>query len=239
VRLRFAPAPGEHFYLPLSDLRNYLERIRTTAPLCVLDYGAGPSPYRTLLPNADYRRADYVPSPGLAYLVDGDSLVPERDGLFDLIISTQVAEHVSNPDSYFKEAFRLLRPGGRFVVTTHGIWPDHGTPYDFQRWTAAGLARDLARAGFVNLKSAKLTAGHRAQLFLALDELAAISGARTWLRRHAASAMHRIFLRLRPWLHRKIDAHWLQLRVVELGADPTAGPPFYIGIAVDAERPAG
>jgi SAM-dependent methyltransferase len=239
VRLRFAPAPGEHFYLPLSDLRRFLERSRTAEPLRVLDYGAGPSPYRSLFPNADYRRADYVPSPGLAYIVDADSRVTERDGLFDLVLSTQVAEHLSNPECYFKEAFRLLRPGGRIVVTTHGIWPDHGTPYDFQRWTSAGLARDLARAGFTQLKSFKLTAGHRAHLFLALDELAGVSGARTWLRTQLIRPFHRTFLWLRPWLHRKIDALWPQLRVVELGGDPTSGPPFYIGIAVEAERPMG
>jgi SAM-dependent methyltransferase len=203
----------------------------------MLDYGAGPSPYRSLFPNADYRRADYVPSPGIDYLVYGESRVPECDGVFDLILSTQVAEHVANPASYFREAFRLLRPGGRLLLTTHGVWPDHGTPYDFQRWTAAGLARDLTQTGFVNLRASKLTAGHRAHLFLALDALAAIGGGRTWLRRAGARLMQKALHFARPSLHRRIDALWPQLRIADLGGDPSSGPPFYLLVAFLAERP--
>ena len=237
VRLRLSPAPGEHHYLVLSDLRNYLERVHTADRLAVIDFGAGASPYRSLFPNADYRRADFVPSPGLHYIVDGDSRVPENDGVFDLVLSTQVAEHVANPMSYFREAFRLLRPGGRLVVTTHGIWPDHGTPYDFQRWTAAGLVRDIAQAGFVNLKSSKLTAGYRGYLFLALDALASVGGGRTWWRRRGASLMQKLLRASRPWLHRRIDSLWPALRIAELGSNPNGGPPFYILVAVEAQRP--
>ncbi|MBI4623787.1 MAG: methyltransferase domain-containing protein [Verrucomicrobia bacterium] len=230
------PAPGDHHYLVLSDLRNYLGRFRTDTDIRLLDYGSGPSPYRSLFPNSDYRRADYVPSPGLAYVVDDDSRVPERDGLFDLVLSTQVAEHVANPACYFREALRLLRPGGRFVVTTHGVWPDHGTPYDFQRWTAAGLARDVAHAGFVNLRSAKLTAGFRAYAFLTLDALSMLGGGRTRLRRLAGSALQKALRFARPSLHRRIDSRWPKLRITDLD-DPNSGPSFYILLALEARRP--
>lgn len=237
VRLRVNPCPGEQHYLVLSDLKDYVARFATREPRRVLDYGAGPSPYRPLFPNCDYRRADYVATPGLAYVVDENSRVAEQDGFFDLVLSTQVAEHVANPAAYFREAFRLLRPGGRFVVTTHGVWPDHGTPYDFQRWTAAGLVRDLRQAGFVQIEAAKLTAGHRGSLFILLDALAEIRGGRTRLRRIAGRMLQRGLRATLGWVHRRIDASWPHLRIADLGDDPCSGPPFYILVAAHAQRP--
>ena len=41
-----------------------------------------------------------------------------RDETFDLIISTEVIEHLENPRSVFREFNRLLRPGGEVIVTT-------------------------------------------------------------------------------------------------------------------------
>ncbi len=37
---------------------------------------------------------------------------------FDLIICTEVLEHLVNPKNLFQEAKRLLRPGGYFLITT-------------------------------------------------------------------------------------------------------------------------
>lgn len=40
------------------------------------------------------------------------------DNTFDMIISFQVIEHVSNPEIFLKEICRMLKPNGKFFITT-------------------------------------------------------------------------------------------------------------------------
>jgi SAM-dependent methyltransferase len=61
------------------------------------------------------------------------------DGSFDVVFSNSVVEHVAEVDSYVSEAFRVLRPGGWFILTSDnrvypreghtGVWFGHWLPY--------------------------------------------------------------------------------------------------------------
>lgn len=63
-----------------------------------------------------------------------------RDEEFDYVISDQVLEHVEgNPQAVFDESYRLLKPGGIVVHATVFIWPVHGYPSDYWRFTPDGL----------------------------------------------------------------------------------------------------
>jgi SAM-dependent methyltransferase len=59
-----------------------------------------------------------------------------------------VLEHVLNPAQYLTEAYRVLRPGGHLVMSTHGVWMYHPQPTDLWRWTSSGLIRQSEAAGF-------------------------------------------------------------------------------------------
>ena len=52
--------------------------------------------------------------------------LPLPDHSVDLIMSRSVFEHLSDPQSVYKEFFRVLRPGGRVVFLTANMW-DYGT----------------------------------------------------------------------------------------------------------------
>jgi SAM-dependent methyltransferase len=50
-----------------------------------------------------------------------------RDASFDLVISSDIFEHVRRPMAAFAEIFRVLRPGGRHIFTVPLRWPLPGT----------------------------------------------------------------------------------------------------------------
>jgi SAM-dependent methyltransferase len=215
LRERLNPLPGESTYLSLSDLRLAVEKIKTERAISILDYGCGGSPYRSLFPNAVYRRADFLHTEGdpLDYILAEDSAVAEADETFDLIVSTQVLEHVGNPKSYLAECFRLLKPGGRLYLTTHGSYPDHACPDDFWRWTGDGLAREISAAGFSRIEVEKVTTGPRAffqemeiSLHLLRAPKATCFGA-------ALSVLRKLYPRLQPWVHRMCDRYFAGSRV--------------------------
>ncbi len=235
LRQRLDPRPGDRFYLHLSDLRLALEEHRTDAPLRVLDYGAGGSPYRSLFPNADYRRADFAAVGKLDYTLGEDSRIDERDGTFDLILSTQVAEHLLQPETYFAECHRLLKPGGRLICSTHGTFEEHGCPYDYQRWTAAGLENLLRGRGFEVDRVAKLTTGPRAVLFLLDQNLGSIRLPATTLWGAATRLVYGLHTRARALIHRQADRHYAAYRNVHAAGGEH---PFYICLLASARKAA-
>lgn len=234
VRERQRPEPGDSAYLLLSDLRIAIERLRIEGRVRVLDYGCGGSPYRDLFLEADYRRADTPAMGALDYLLDGTWAVREEDGRFDVVLSTQVLEHVSQPQAYLREANRLLRSGGWLVCSTHGSFPDHGCPDDYHRWTADGLVQELRGAGFEATEAVKVTTDGRA-LFFMLDTFVASLGAS---RRTAFGwvlwVLRRLVVTRRASMHRLVDRHFPGCRVVPANE----GARLYVGLACRARKTA-
>jgi SAM-dependent methyltransferase len=73
-------------------------------------------------------------------------VVPHKQ--FDFIVAEQVLEHVKYPYRAVRNVHRMLRSGGRFLVTTPFLIQIHGVPMDFTRWTPDGLRYLLEEGGF-------------------------------------------------------------------------------------------
>jgi SAM-dependent methyltransferase len=183
IRSRWSPESSDDDYLVLRDLRDYLDGYRTDDSIRVLDFGAGLSPYRALFPNADYQRADIAGTPGVNFSVSDDGTTNAPNASFDLVLSTQVAEHLPDAGTYFREVYRVLKPEGQLVLTTHGIWEDHPTPGDYQRWTGDGLRRDLERSGLAVKEIVRLSCGWRAFASLGCQLLDRSAHRSVWVRR--------------------------------------------------------
>ncbi len=108
--------------------------------LDVLDIGTLFSPCESFVkPHArQYVKLDLLARPGLSVLGRGERL-PFKDQAFDLVLCTQVLEHVEQPFEVVQEIHRVLRPHGKVFLTTHGIWKEHAEPFDRWRFTPDGL----------------------------------------------------------------------------------------------------
>ena len=231
LRERQQPRPGDNMYLHLSDLLLGLKQTMSgTQPKRVLDYGCGGSPYRFLFPQASYIRADLPHIDGLDHIIKPDGSVDVSSGTVDLVISSQVLEHVPDPAVYLAECHRVLEPGGSLLLSTHGLFPDHGCPYDFQRWTADGLSRAVLTAGFKIESLKKMTSNKRALAFyqdlysrFLKKNKKTLFGFIYWM-------LHLAITQRRAYYHRWCDEYLSDCRVV----DASSNHGFYVGLIVKA-----
>ena len=82
-----------------------------------------------------------MPSNTHADLHGSIDAIPVDDASFDRVLCLQVLEHVPDPDAAVRELRRVVRDGGRVLLSTHGIYPFHPNPDDLWRWTHTGLER--------------------------------------------------------------------------------------------------
>ncbi len=112
----------------------------------ILDAGAGEQQYRKLCSHLRYVSqdfADYKPealSAGLHMahwdygeldLVCDITCIPEPAGSFDAIMCLEVLEHVPDPVKAIHELSRLLRKGGRLIISAPFCSLTHFAPYHF------------------------------------------------------------------------------------------------------------
>ena len=96
----------------------------------VLDAGAGECRYRSYFSHTDYSAQDFAGYEGTSegvqkeewnygkidYVCDITS-IPVPDDSFDVVLCTEVLEHVQDPIATLKELTRVLRPGGSLLLS--------------------------------------------------------------------------------------------------------------------------
>ena len=61
------------------------------------------------------------------------------DNTFDIVFIIAVLEHVPNQQKAITEIYRVLKPGGKLIMEMPFIFPMHGKPVDYYRYTKFGL----------------------------------------------------------------------------------------------------
>jgi SAM-dependent methyltransferase len=107
-----------------------------------LDIGAQNGPYAAWFPNRvalDIRRGA-----GVQVIGDAQALGIGTE-TFEVVLCTEVLEHLPEPQRAIDETYRVLIPGGTLLITTRFLFPIHDAPHDFYRFTKYGLRHLLRR----------------------------------------------------------------------------------------------
>ncbi|HEX8325550.1 MAG TPA: class I SAM-dependent methyltransferase [Tepidisphaeraceae bacterium] len=153
----------DQFIVPLlgSVIEGALDRYARPAngKRRVLDIGCGAQPMRERLEQGGYIYVGVDVVQNVIGTVDviaaiDQSLPSELLAAqpFDLLLCTEVLEHVAHWAVAFENFSRLLAPGGRLIITCPFVWKHHEEPYDFWRPTVHAIQAHADRVGLVVLE---------------------------------------------------------------------------------------
>lgn len=169
LRARYRNEQFTPTWLSLFVNSNYLirrgiyEGIKTNAPVMsgvMLDFGCGTKPYKKLFNVEKYVGIDIkndAHDNDLSFVdvfYDGRH-IPFEDGYFDSIYSSEVITHISDVEPVMAEIARVLKPGGKMLLTVPFVWHENEQPNDAVRYTSFGIINLLERHGLKVLQHKK------------------------------------------------------------------------------------
>jgi SAM-dependent methyltransferase len=119
--------------------------------LRVLEIGPDgvPSTHQRILndPSIVWETIDILDDPKLTYRQTGDYTFPVADGTYDVVLSSNVLEHVRKAWVWMREVARVTKAGGHVITVTPVSWPFHEAPVDCWRTYPEGLRALHEEAG--------------------------------------------------------------------------------------------
>ena len=143
--------------LQVNSSRRYLQSFLRDAASSiqsdgyVLDAGAGDAKYQSLFAHCNYHATDIrqiKPNAEELSFVSNIVSVPIKGNQYDLVICTQVLEHVHDPGIVLQEIFRVLKTNGELWLTAPLYYEEHESPNDYFRFTRYGISYLIETAGF-------------------------------------------------------------------------------------------
>lgn len=142
---RFLPKIGDDNE---SSRINWLENVLKGIPagLKILDAGAGECQFKKFCGHLNYVSQDFAKYDGSGNkeglqtngwdntkldIVSDITNIPVGDSSFDVVMCTEVFEHLKNPILALKEFYRILKKGGTLIITAPFNSLTHFAPYHF------------------------------------------------------------------------------------------------------------
>jgi len=126
------------------------------------DVGCGTKPFNSFLTKIGVRYLG-LDTDNSFYGMDNVDIVatadvlPLADGITDAILSSQVIEHLPDPENAMRETNRVLKPGGLLFISFPMFYPIHAAPFDFFRYSDSGFEALCSRTGFELLEKHEMS----------------------------------------------------------------------------------
>jgi len=113
-----------------------------------IDLGCGAQPYRSLYVNRfkQVLAVDYNSRSRIDVRLDVTRL-PFRDRSADVLLLSEVIEHVLDGARVLGEVSRVLKPGGVLLITWPFMYPLHDLPHDYVRYTEFAVQQLAEQCG--------------------------------------------------------------------------------------------
>ncbi|MEX0918569.1 MAG: class I SAM-dependent methyltransferase [Candidatus Paceibacterota bacterium] len=117
-----------------SGRNDFVRKYQTKA--YTLDIGCEGKRFLDAFPNRV--GLDVIPGEGVDVVADAHQL-PFEKNTFDVVLCSEVLEHLHSPKQAISEMYRVLKPGGILILTTRFMFPIHDAPADYFRFSKGSL----------------------------------------------------------------------------------------------------
>jgi len=147
LRKRMSPRIYDISYLSLRPLKDFLsdfckQYLSNQHDLLILDIGCGIKPYMEMFDeyyNKYFGLDLFLTSQ--ADLLAKSEMLPIKENSIDVVLCTQVLEHTQDFAKATEEIHRVLNKNGVAVITLPFVWPLHGIPYDYWRFSKYAIKK--------------------------------------------------------------------------------------------------
>lgn len=118
----------------------------------LVDLGAGQSDFAELTGRFKKCAVDFYPYKDVDVVCDFSLQLPFIDNSVDIILLSNVLEHMPEPRNLISECRRILKPGGVILGSVPFLIGVHQRPYDFYRYTDIGVGYIFKQCWFPAIK---------------------------------------------------------------------------------------